>query len=73
VRSKGNHLEQREKLGLTSAAKGQSKLQTLPQEPTTALEKVEVCINYFMKIKLLFKALNVLGTVMIPVILSVVN
>lgn len=42
VRSKGNHLEQREKLGLTSAAKGQSKLRTPPHEPTNALEKVEV-------------------------------
>ncbi|RDX86280.1 SNAP25-likeous protein SNAP33 [Mucuna pruriens] len=43
VRSKGNHLEQREKLGLTtSAPKGQSKLRTPPQEPTNALEKVEV-------------------------------
>ncbi|QCD80830.1 SNAP25 homologous protein SNAP33-like [Vigna unguiculata] len=42
VRSKGNHLEQREKLGLTSAPKGQSKLRTPPQEPTNALEKVEI-------------------------------
>ncbi|ESW27253.1 hypothetical protein PHAVU_003G186500 [Phaseolus vulgaris] len=45
VRSKGSHLEQREKLGLTSATKGQSKLRTLPQEPTNALEKVEVEIK----------------------------
>ncbi|CAJ1944159.1 unnamed protein product [Sphenostylis stenocarpa] len=42
VRSKGNHLEQREKLGLISAPKGQSKMRTPPQEPTNALEKVEV-------------------------------
>ncbi|XP_020224879.1 SNAP25 homologous protein SNAP33 [Cajanus cajan] len=42
IRRKGNHLEQREKLGLTSAPKGQSKLRTPPQEPTNALEKVEV-------------------------------
>ncbi|KAE9601926.1 hypothetical protein Lal_00041044 [Lupinus albus] len=42
VRSKGNHLEQREKLGLTSAHKGQSKPRTPPREPTNALEKVEV-------------------------------
>ncbi|KAL9326375.1 hypothetical protein ACSQ67_007020 [Phaseolus vulgaris] len=45
VRSKGSHLEQREKLGLTSATKGQSKLRNLPQEPTNALEKVEVEIK----------------------------
>ncbi|KAJ1421839.1 Target SNARE coiled-coil-like proteiny domain [Sesbania bispinosa] len=42
VSRKGNHLEQREKLGLTSAPKGQSKLRTPPHEPTTTLEKVEV-------------------------------
>ncbi|KAK7388894.1 hypothetical protein VNO78_23721 [Psophocarpus tetragonolobus] len=42
VRRKDNHLEQREKLRLTSAPKAQSKLQTPPQEPTNALEKVEV-------------------------------
>ncbi|KAL2322090.1 hypothetical protein Fmac_026469 [Flemingia macrophylla] len=42
VRRKGNHMEQREKLGLTSAPKGQPKLRTPPQEPTNALEKVEV-------------------------------
>lgn len=45
VRRKGNHLEQREKLGLTSASEGQSRLQTPPQEPTDALTKVEVRIN----------------------------
>ncbi|KAG4954407.1 hypothetical protein JHK87_040001 [Glycine soja] len=38
---KDNHLEQRDKLGLTSAPKGQSKLQTPPPEPTNALEKIE--------------------------------
>ncbi|XP_014495131.1 SNAP25 homologous protein SNAP33 [Vigna radiata var. radiata] len=42
VRRKGNHLEQREKLGLTSATKGQSKSRATPSEPTNALEKVEV-------------------------------
>ncbi|OIV99980.1 hypothetical protein TanjilG_26318 [Lupinus angustifolius] len=42
VRSKGNHLEQREKLGLTSAHKTQAMQRTAPQEPTNALEKVEV-------------------------------
>ncbi|KAK7304671.1 hypothetical protein VNO77_42556 [Canavalia gladiata] len=42
VRRKGNHLEQREKLGLTSAPKGQSKPRTTLPEPTNALEQVEV-------------------------------
>lgn len=42
VRRKGNHLEQREKLGLTSAPKGQSKSRTTLPEPTNALEQVEV-------------------------------
>ncbi|KAK8465852.1 hypothetical protein PHAVU_009G190830 [Phaseolus vulgaris] len=42
VRRKGNHLEQREKLGLTSAPKGQSKSRTTPSESTNAFEKVEV-------------------------------
>ncbi|MED6206040.1 SNAP25 homologous protein snap33 [Stylosanthes scabra] len=42
VRQKGNYLEQREKLGLNSAPKGQSNLRTPPPEPTNALEKVEV-------------------------------
>ncbi|TKY73334.1 SNAP25-likeous protein SNAP33 [Spatholobus suberectus] len=42
VRRKGNHMEQREKLGLTSAPKGQSKSLTTLAEPTHALEKVEV-------------------------------
>lgn len=45
VRRKGNHLEQREKLGLTSATKGQSKSRATPSEPTNALEKVEVRID----------------------------
>ncbi|XP_057730059.1 SNAP25 homologous protein SNAP33-like [Arachis stenosperma] len=42
VRRNGNHLEQREKLGLTSAPKRQSNLQAPPPEPTNAIEKVEV-------------------------------
>ncbi|KAF7806237.1 SNAP25 homologous protein SNAP33-like [Senna tora] len=42
VRRKGNHLEQREKLGLTSAPKGHSKARTPPPEPTNALQKAEV-------------------------------
>ncbi|KAE9609646.1 hypothetical protein Lal_00006504 [Lupinus albus] len=42
VRSKGNHLVQREKLGLTSAHKRQSMQRTPHQEPINALEKVEV-------------------------------
>ncbi|KAF8005708.1 hypothetical protein BT93_K0098 [Corymbia citriodora subsp. variegata] len=42
VQRKGNHLEQREKLGLTNAPKRQSNSQTRPPEPTNALEKVEV-------------------------------
>ncbi|KAK7360318.1 hypothetical protein VNO77_02303 [Canavalia gladiata] len=39
VRKKGNHLEKREKLGLTCTPKGQFKLRTPPHEPTNALEK----------------------------------
>ncbi|CAA0820880.1 SNAP25 homologous protein SNAP33 [Striga hermonthica] len=42
VQRKVNHLEQRERLGLTSASKGQSRAHTLPPEPTNALQKVEV-------------------------------
>ncbi|KAF7838509.1 SNAP25 homologous protein SNAP33-like [Senna tora] len=42
VRTKGNHLEQREKLGLTSAPRGHSKARMPPLEPTNALEKVEI-------------------------------
>ncbi|KAL1373226.1 hypothetical protein HN51_003215 [Arachis hypogaea] len=42
VRRNGNHLEQREKLGLTSAPKRQSNLRAPPPEPTNAIEKVEV-------------------------------
>lgn len=49
VRKKGNHLEQREKLGLTSAPKGQSKSRTTLSEPSNVLEKVEVSID-LMKI-----------------------
>ncbi|XP_021733939.1 SNAP25 homologous protein SNAP33-like [Chenopodium quinoa] len=42
VWSKGSHLEQRERLGLTSASNGRSKSRTPPPEPTNALQKVEV-------------------------------
>ncbi|XP_015067388.1 SNAP25 homologous protein SNAP33-like [Solanum pennellii] len=42
VQRRGNHLEQREKLGLNSAPKERSSSRTLPQEPTNALQKVEV-------------------------------
>ncbi|KAL3748560.1 hypothetical protein ACJRO7_009749 [Eucalyptus globulus] len=42
VQTKGNHLEQREKLGLTSSSKQQSKTRTPLHEPTDALQKVEV-------------------------------
>ncbi|KAI3820143.1 hypothetical protein L1987_14001 [Smallanthus sonchifolius] len=39
---KGAHLEQREKLGLTTTpTKGQSRSRTLPPEPTNALQKVK--------------------------------
>ncbi|XP_028753620.1 SNAP25 homologous protein SNAP33-like [Neltuma alba] len=41
VRRKGSHLEQREKLGLSPAPRGQSKSRTPPPEPTDALQKVE--------------------------------
>lgn len=44
VQTKGNHLEQREKLGLTSATKQQSTARTPLHEPTEALQKVEVGI-----------------------------
>ncbi|XP_054804895.1 SNAP25 homologous protein SNAP33-like [Prosopis cineraria] len=42
VRRKGNHFEQREKLGLTSASRGKLNVRTPPPEPTNALEKVEI-------------------------------
>ncbi|KAL2935343.1 SNAP25 homologous protein SNAP33 [Bienertia sinuspersici] len=42
VWSKGNHLEQRERLGLNSVPNGRSKSRTPPPEPTNALQKVEV-------------------------------
>nr|AEB71568.1 SNAP33 [Solanum chacoense] len=42
VQRRGNHLEQREKLGLSSAPKERSSSRTPPQEPTNALQKVEV-------------------------------
>ncbi|KAM4114867.1 hypothetical protein ACJW30_04G102400 [Castanea mollissima] len=41
-RRNGNHFEQKEKLGLTSAAKGRSNALTTPSEPTDAFQKVEV-------------------------------
>ncbi|CAA2955946.1 SNAP25 homologous SNAP33-like [Olea europaea subsp. europaea] len=41
VHRKGNHLEQRERLGLTSASKERT-TRTPPPEPTNALQKVEV-------------------------------
>ncbi|PHT46272.1 SNAP25 -like proteinous protein SNAP33 [Capsicum baccatum] len=41
VQRRGNHLEQREKLGLNSAPKARSSSRTPPPEPTNALQKVE--------------------------------
>lgn len=46
VQRRGNHLEQREKLGLNSAPKGRSSSRTPPPEPTNALQKVEVCMPF---------------------------
>ncbi|XP_057474020.1 SNAP25 homologous protein SNAP33-like [Actinidia eriantha] len=42
---RGNHLEQRERLGLSSTSNGQSNTWTSPPEPTNALQKVEVEIG----------------------------
>ncbi|KAK4794896.1 hypothetical protein SAY86_012890 [Trapa natans] len=42
VQRKGSHLEQREKLGLTSSSRPKSHSHTPPPEPTDALQKVEV-------------------------------
>ncbi|MCD7458242.1 SNAP25 protein snap33 [Datura stramonium] len=42
VQRRGNHLEQREKLVLSSARKDRSSSGTPPPEPTNALQKVEV-------------------------------
>ncbi|KAF8037436.1 hypothetical protein BT93_B0359 [Corymbia citriodora subsp. variegata] len=42
VQTNGDHLEQREKLGLTSATKQQTKMRTPLHEPTDALQKVEL-------------------------------
>ncbi|XP_059303675.1 SNAP25 homologous protein SNAP33-like [Lycium ferocissimum] len=42
VQRRGNHLDQREKLGLSSAPKERSSSRTPPPEPTNALQKVEV-------------------------------
>ncbi|KAM7471451.1 hypothetical protein LguiA_009634 [Lonicera macranthoides] len=39
---RGNHLEQREKLGLNNAPKGRSNSRTPPPEPTNTQQKVEV-------------------------------
>ncbi|KAK4747286.1 hypothetical protein SAY87_026323 [Trapa incisa] len=41
VGMKGNHLEQREKLGLSSAHKGRPISRTSPSEPASSLQKVE--------------------------------
>ncbi|GFZ17043.1 soluble N-ethylmaleimide-sensitive factor adaptor protein 33 [Actinidia rufa] len=42
AQKQGNHMEQREKLGLTPPApKGRSNMRTPPPEPTNALQKVE--------------------------------
>ncbi|GFZ12137.1 soluble N-ethylmaleimide-sensitive factor adaptor protein 33 [Actinidia rufa] len=38
---RGNHLEQRERLGLSSTSNGQSNTRISPPEPTNALQKVE--------------------------------
>jgi len=53
VRKSANHLEQREKLGLNSAPKGQSKPRKALSEPTNAFERVEVR-NNLVKISMLF-------------------
>lgn len=39
---RGNHLEQRDRLGLGHVPKGRNKSRTPPPEPTNALQKVEV-------------------------------
>ena len=41
-----NHLEQKEKLGLTSAAKGRSNMLSSPAEPTDSYQKVEVRFSF---------------------------
>jgi len=43
VQRKGAHLNQREKLGLTTPTKGQQHSRTQPHEPTNAMQKVKVC------------------------------
>lgn len=45
VQRKGNHLDQREKLGLNHASRGQSNTRAPLPEPTDAYQKVEVCVN----------------------------
>ncbi|XP_057805057.1 SNAP25 homologous protein SNAP33 isoform X2 [Salvia miltiorrhiza] len=42
VQRNGNHLEQRERLGLTSASKEHTRTRTPPPEPASAMQKVEV-------------------------------
>lgn len=42
VQRKGNHLEQREKLGLSSGRTERTNSQTPPSEPTNALQRVEL-------------------------------
>lgn len=54
VRKSANHLEQREKLGLNSAPKGQSKPRKALSEPTNAFERVEVR-NNLVTIAMLFR------------------
>jgi hypothetical protein len=54
VRVSANHLEQREKLGLNSAPKGQSKPRKTLSGPTNAFERVEVCNNLVKNISMLF-------------------
>jgi hypothetical protein len=46
ARRNGSHLEQREKLGITSAPRGRSNTLNPPAEPTNALQKVEACISF---------------------------
>jgi hypothetical protein len=45
-RRRGSHLEQKEKLGLTSAPRGRSNTPNPPAEPTDAFQKVEACISF---------------------------
>ena len=45
-------MEQREKLGLVTAPKGQSNTRMAPPKPTDTLQKVEVCVSKFLKIEI---------------------